>query len=508
MNTVFVMGGTGFIGAETVKALVARGDKVYALARSKMSAHKLSSLGAIPISGDVYEPESWISQLPHIDYVINVLGFFNDGKPLRLSVAFSVRCREKYIKWAEVLVRIAKEKKVKAAVHVTGTTVYEPRGTDWVSEKTPLRYTMDGFNRIAAPATRLMVDEIRNGVPIIVAVAPNVVYGSVPNASFEQIFVDPLRRNQMGIVGHGKNYIPTGHAEDVGRAVAFLTDEKFVGEFFLIAGDDPVTQKEFLHAIARGFGKKKILQLPKPLVSVLGGKAAGEFMSLSQRVDNTKLKNAGFTFNHPRFMDEIPKVMAELQYARKHIIGPRLQPGHMAPAIKQFDHSGKLFESRACKKPVMIQFHRYVGCPVCHLHIHNYLERSQEWLTRGVDIVVIYYSTPDEVMSIGKFATEGLPIKFLCDPDQKNYRNYAVGSSLWGTLSLSAWWEGAVALFKGHSFRHAFQAKGLGGLPADFLIDEKGLIRKVRYGRTISDSLPVDGLLEWVDELRQTEYRT
>lgn len=316
MSIVFVMGGTGFIGAEAVKALVERGDKVYGLARSPASEQKLAALGAIPIPGDVYDPDKWIGTLPPIDYVINVLGFFNDGKPLRLSVDFSVRCREKYIKWADILIRIAKERKVKAAVHVTGTTVYEPREVEWITEETPLRYTLDGFNRIAWPATRLMVDEMKNGVPIIVAVAPNVVYGAVPGASFEQVFVDPLRRNQMGIVGHGKNYIPTGHAEDVGRAVAFVTDAKFAGEFFLIAGDDPVTQTEFLTAIARGLGKKRVMKLPKPVVSVLGGKAAAEFMSLSQRVDNSKLKNAGFTFKYPRFLEEIPKVMESLQRAR------------------------------------------------------------------------------------------------------------------------------------------------------------------------------------------------
>jgi NAD dependent epimerase/dehydratase family enzyme len=312
MSSVFVMGGTGFIGTETVKALVARGDKVYGLARSKASEEKLAALGAIPISGDVYEPDAWMSTLPPIDYVINVLGFFNDGKPLRLSVAFSVRCREKYIKWAEVFVRVVKEKGVLAGVHVTGTTVFEGRDVEWVTENTPLRYVKDGFNRIAAPATKLMVEEIRKGLPIVVAVAPNVVYGDKAGASFEQVFVTPLRRNQMGVVGHGKNYIPTGHVEDVGAAIAFVTDKRFAGDFFLIAGDDPVTQKEFLHAIARGLGKKTVVHLPKKVVSVLGGKAAAEFMTLSQRVDNSKLKKAGFVLRHPRFLDEIPKVMEKL----------------------------------------------------------------------------------------------------------------------------------------------------------------------------------------------------
>jgi NAD dependent epimerase/dehydratase family enzyme len=320
MSTVFIMGGSGFIGTETVKELVARGDTVYGLARSPATEQKLRRLGALPIQGDVYQPEKWLSSLPPLDYVINVLGFFNDGIPKRLSVRFTARSREKYIQWAKLFVRIAREKRVKAAVDVTGTTIYQPSDVEWVTERTPLRYTEDGFNRITIPATQLMVQEIRAGVPIIVAVAPNVVYGPVPGTSFEKVFVDTLRAGQMGIVGNGYNYIPTGHVEDVGRAVAFLTDARFAGEFFLIAGDDPVTQREFLYAISRGLGKKKLMALPKPIASLLAGKAAAEFMSLSQRVDNTKLKQAGFVFRYPRFADAIGPVMQQLERARSEAL--------------------------------------------------------------------------------------------------------------------------------------------------------------------------------------------
>jgi peroxiredoxin len=181
----------------------------------------------------------------------------------------------------------------------------------------------------------------------------------------------------------------------------------------------------------------------------------------------------------------------------------RLQPGRRAPAIKERDHSGKPFDLAVQTRLTMIQFHRYVGCPVCHLHVHDYLDRAPEWKSRGVDIVVFYYSTPDEVIGVGGFSADGLPITFICDPEKKVYRAFGVESSLWGTLSLSAWRDGALALIKGHSFRKAFPRKGLGGLPADFLIDAKGVIRKVRYGKAINDSLPVDGLLAWVDEIQR-----
>jgi uncharacterized protein len=319
MNTVFVMGGTGFIGTEMTKALVGRGDRVYALARSPATEAKVRDLGALPVRGNVYEPENWIPTVPPIDYAINVLGFFNDPMPSRLSVAFAVKKHERYTQWANILLQLARLKQLKAAIHVTGTTIYEERGAELITEETPLRYKLCGFNRIAYTATRLMQDAIHAGLPVVVAVAPNIVYGPVPGSSFEQIFVEPLRRNMMGIAGSGKNYIPTGHVEDVGRAIAFLTDARYAGQFFLIAGDDAVTQEEFLRAIAVGLGKKSVMKLPKPVVAVLGGKAAAEFMSLSQRVDNSKLKRAGFVLKHPRFADEIDSVMEQIVHARNEM---------------------------------------------------------------------------------------------------------------------------------------------------------------------------------------------
>ena len=178
----------------------------------------------------------------------------------------------------------------------------------------------------------------------------------------------------------------------------------------------------------------------------------------------------------------------------------RLKPGDRAPELRANDHGGRPFDLAGTKHLTMLQFHRYVGCPVCHLHVHDYLERAVEWQARGVEVVVIYYSTPEQVTEWGGFVPDAQPIRFICDTDKVFYARYGVEDSLWGTLSLSAWLDGGLALIKGHSFRRAFPLHGLGGLPADFLVDRDGVVRNARYGRNINDSLPVDGLLAWVDQ--------
>ena len=68
---VFVLGGTGVIGAAVVRELVERGHEVFGLARSDTSAAKLRQWRATPIAGDIEFPEPWAGKLPQFDAVIH-----------------------------------------------------------------------------------------------------------------------------------------------------------------------------------------------------------------------------------------------------------------------------------------------------------------------------------------------------------------------------------------------------------------------------------------------------
>ena len=311
-DSVFIMGASGFIGEQVARALLGNHRKVYGLARSQKTVKKLLEIGVIPIEGDIYHPEKWMGTLPPIDYVINVLGFFTDGMPARFSVAHANACQRKYLQWMKTTLELGNRYPLKAIVNVTGTTIFEDMGVGWVTEKTPIRYKRSGFNRVAAPATRLFQQAMQNGVPMVICVAPSVVYGDKPHASFDEVFVKPLARGQMGVVGHGKNYITTGHVEDVGHAIAHLCNAKYAGEIFHISDDQPMTQRQFVTLIANALGKKRVATMPKWLVAILGGKCAAEFMTLSQRIDNGKLKASGFILRYPKFSEKIDQVVESL----------------------------------------------------------------------------------------------------------------------------------------------------------------------------------------------------
>jgi len=57
-KTVFVTGGSGFVGQNLIPILVSKGFTVKALTRSEKSALIVQRLGALPINGDLYNKEA------------------------------------------------------------------------------------------------------------------------------------------------------------------------------------------------------------------------------------------------------------------------------------------------------------------------------------------------------------------------------------------------------------------------------------------------------------------
>src|SRR5512138_3633558 len=79
MKTVFVTGGTGFIGSRLIALLRKRGVEVRALARSQAGLEKVKALGAVPVPGDVTDPQSMKEALRGCDVVFHVASMYEFG---------------------------------------------------------------------------------------------------------------------------------------------------------------------------------------------------------------------------------------------------------------------------------------------------------------------------------------------------------------------------------------------------------------------------------------------
>jgi dihydroflavonol-4-reductase len=72
--TAFVTGGSGFVGGAVIRALVATGRPVRALARSEAAAGTVTGLGAEPVAGDLIDRRALAAAMSGCDVVFHVAG--------------------------------------------------------------------------------------------------------------------------------------------------------------------------------------------------------------------------------------------------------------------------------------------------------------------------------------------------------------------------------------------------------------------------------------------------
>jgi thioredoxin-dependent peroxiredoxin len=137
---------------------------------------------------------------------------------------------------------------------------------------------------------------------------------------------------------------------------------------------------------------------------------------------------------------------------------------------------------------VMLSFFRNAGCPFCNFRIYELTHKYKDWAYQGLEIVAFFASTPEEVKRyVAKYPR---PFRMIGDINLNIYNRYGVERS-------------AVAIFKALLFKLPRVIRGmtLGNLaktnahptlvPADFLVDEDGMIRDIWYGRDLSDHIPL-----------------
>ena len=157
---VLILGGTGSIGAPVVRALVGRGHRVIALARSDSSATKAASLGANPLGGDIAEAERWLPALPPLDAVVHLACDFGSD-----MVDVDRRLLDR------LLPHLAAQPNQATFIYTGGCWLFGATGDDVANEQAPFR-PLPAFAWMVPHLQRVLESE---GVAPIV-IHPAMVY--------------------------------------------------------------------------------------------------------------------------------------------------------------------------------------------------------------------------------------------------------------------------------------------------------------------------------------------
>ncbi|MCP5095738.1 MAG: NAD-dependent epimerase/dehydratase family protein [Chloroflexi bacterium] len=225
----FVTGGTGFIGQQVVRKLIAREYDVYALARSERSAAILANLGATVVPGDITDTASMRAGMMGSDVVFHLAAWYKmGGSDWMKAEPINVGGTRKVL-------RLAHKLGVPKIIYTSTIAVFGDTKGQLVDES----FTQGGpflteYDRTKWLAHyKVAVPLIETGAPIII-VMPGVVYGP-GDSSIAAEMMQLFYRGLPLLPGHDTT-LTYAHVEDVAEGHLLAAEKGELGESYVLAG--------------------------------------------------------------------------------------------------------------------------------------------------------------------------------------------------------------------------------------------------------------------------------
>ncbi|MEA2497096.1 MAG: hypothetical protein QOJ29_5007 [Thermoleophilaceae bacterium] len=309
-RSLFVLGGTGFIGTGLVREAVAAGWTVKALARSSESARALEQLGAEPVEARVDDSETWIAAASGATAVIDLV---QPSFPNRLTDRAVRRLAEERLALTRSVVAGLKtlpEETRPLLFCISGVDDLTRTADGAVSERSPVRGEPTGLAQIGVPVRNLVE---QSGLDTVVVYFGVMVYGA--GKVYRDVIVNGLRKRRARVLGPGTNRLPLTHVTDAARAVVHIAGmprDQVAGRVFVAADGAGTTQRDLFDVTADGMGLKRPGSVPVWLAAAVAGGAGVASLVFDCDVDNSALRATGFDFRYPSLHDGVPQALAEL----------------------------------------------------------------------------------------------------------------------------------------------------------------------------------------------------
>ncbi|MEY2475405.1 MAG: hypothetical protein QOG87_720 [Actinomycetota bacterium] len=301
---VFVAGATGVLGKRAVGRLVEAGHDVTAVARSEEKAALVRSLGATPVTVDLFDPAAVKAAVDGHEVVMNLATHIPPFSKAALPGVWSENDRLRS-EASKNLVDAALATGASRYVQEAVSFMYRDGGADWIDEDAPLDLPSLGGSMLdAEKETRRFTDGGGTGVVLR--------FGQfyAPEAIHTEMMAKLVKRRLSPAVGPDDGYVTTIHADDAGAAVVAALNAP--AGTYNVTDDEPLTRKVFGETVAAALGKKPPRKIPEVVAKVSGEK--GRFYMRSMRVSNKRFKDAtGWAPAYPSVREGWPVVAAAMK---------------------------------------------------------------------------------------------------------------------------------------------------------------------------------------------------
>ena len=227
---VFLTGGTGYVGAAVLDALVRGGHRVDALVRNSEGAARVQARGAHPVLGDLTQPATWRDAAATADGTVHA------------AADSGVRARDVDATAIDALTQLP-AKEGRFLVYTSGIWVLgaAPAPVDETAPTNPIEivaWRPAHENRVLSAA--------KSGVRAIV-VRPGIVYGG--SRGIVGDVVKDAANSLVRVVGSGQNHWPLIYERDLGELYARLVATRGAAGIYHATDDGAETVNELVAAI-------------------------------------------------------------------------------------------------------------------------------------------------------------------------------------------------------------------------------------------------------------------
>ncbi len=166
-----------------------------------------------------------------------------------------------------------------------------------------------------------------------------------------------------------------------------------------------------------------------------------------------------------------------------------------APTFLLKDIFGRMIDLKAYRgKKVFIGFFRHAGCPFCNLRVHTLLKIHEELKAKELEMI-FFFESKEKILLNSIFHKEVSPIPLISDPEKVWYNEYGLESSAYkSTVShITTFAQTAIkAKLKGLPLHPMADGESINTIPAEFLVDKGGIIRKLHYSKSLTDRMSIE----------------
>jgi thioredoxin-dependent peroxiredoxin len=174
-----------------------------------------------------------------------------------------------------------------------------------------------------------------------------------------------------------------------------------------------------------------------------------------------------------------------------------LQQNVTAPVFNLKDIYGRQINlEKYSHRKVLLGFFRHAGCPFCNLRVHTLTKVHEELKSKGLDMI-FFFESKEKVILRSSFHQGISPIPIISDPEKVWYKAYGLEpSTVKSVLShLTSFIQTAMKAQAEKVPVHMMASgESFGTMPAEFLIDEDLIVKRIHYSERLNHRMGVDDI--------------